>query len=60
MKALVGAGGRVDKKDSAGNTALMYASREGHANTVRALISLGARPNERNLTNETPIHFSGK
>ncbi len=60
VKALVGAGGRVDKKDSAGNTPLMYTSREGHANTIRALITLGAKPSECNLTKETPIHFAAR
>ena len=60
MKSLVAAGGRVDKKDSAGNTPLMYAAKEGHGHVIRTLIQLGALANERNMTKETPMHFAAR
>ncbi|MFE1450678.1 ankyrin repeat domain-containing protein [Streptomyces olivaceoviridis] len=45
----------VDARDEAGNTLLMLAAYHGHADTVRALIALGADPDLRNARDQSPI-----
>ncbi|WP_406727567.1 ankyrin repeat domain-containing protein [Streptomyces sp. GD-15H] len=45
----------VDVTDAAGNTLLMLAAYHGHADTVRALLSLGADPDLRNARDQAPI-----
>ncbi|MFG2357019.1 ankyrin repeat domain-containing protein [Streptomyces sp. NPDC048521] len=45
----------VDTVDAAGNTLLMLAAYHGHADTVRALIALGADPDLRNARDQSPI-----
>ncbi|MFI2378285.1 ankyrin repeat domain-containing protein [Streptomyces sp. NPDC018964] len=45
----------VDTRDPAGNTLLMLAAYHGHADTVRALIRLGADPDLRNARDQAPI-----
>lgn len=45
----------VDVTDEAGNTLLMLAAYHGHADTVRALLRLGADPDLRNARDQAPI-----
>ncbi|MFF3606735.1 ankyrin repeat domain-containing protein [Streptomyces sp. NPDC002463] len=45
----------VDAADTAGNTLLMLAAYHGHADTVRALLRLGADPDQRNDRDQAPI-----
>ncbi|MFF8910789.1 ankyrin repeat domain-containing protein [Streptomyces olivaceoviridis] len=45
----------VNAADEAGNTLLMLAAYHGHADTVRALIALGADPDLRNARDQTPL-----
>ncbi|WP_432056731.1 ankyrin repeat domain-containing protein [Streptomyces sp. bgisy022] len=45
----------VDVTDAAGNTLLMLAAYHGHADTVRALLRLGADPDLRNDRDQSPI-----
>ncbi|WP_018567742.1 ankyrin repeat domain-containing protein [Streptomyces sp. PsTaAH-124] len=45
----------VDVGDPSGNTLLMLAAYHGHADTVRALIRLGADPDLRNARDQTPL-----
>ncbi|MET7518970.1 ankyrin repeat domain-containing protein [Streptomyces sp. NPDC005480] len=45
----------VDAADLVGNTLLMLAAYHGHADTVRALIRLGADPDLCNARDQTPI-----
>ncbi|MGW3498655.1 ankyrin repeat domain-containing protein [Streptomyces sp. NPDC001020] len=45
----------VNVSDAAGNTLLMLAAYHSHADTVRALIRLGADPDLRNTRDQTPI-----
>ncbi|MFF0478825.1 ankyrin repeat domain-containing protein [Streptomyces sp. NPDC004284] len=45
----------VDAADTAGNTLLMLAAYHGHADTVRALLRLGADPDLCNHRDQTPI-----
>ncbi|GGT77850.1 hypothetical protein GCM10010207_87610 [Streptomyces atratus] len=45
----------VDVSDAAGNTLLMLAAYHGHADTVRALVRLGADPDVCNARDQTPI-----
>ncbi|MEW2288507.1 ankyrin repeat domain-containing protein [Streptomyces sp. NPDC047841] len=45
----------VDTADAAGNTLLMLAAYHGHADTVRALIALGADPDLRNARDQSPV-----
>ncbi|MGW0858434.1 ankyrin repeat domain-containing protein [Streptomyces sp. NPDC002690] len=51
----VGHGLPVDVRDPGGNTLLMLASYHGHADTVRALLALGADPDLRNLRDQSPL-----
>ncbi len=45
----------VDVRDAAGNTLLMLAAYHSHAETVRALLGLGADPDLRNDRDQSPI-----
>ncbi|WP_331737730.1 ankyrin repeat domain-containing protein [Streptomyces sp. NBC_00019] len=45
----------VNASDTAGNTLLMLAAYHGHADTVRALLRLGADPDQRNARDQAPI-----
>ncbi|MEU3148356.1 MULTISPECIES: ankyrin repeat domain-containing protein [unclassified Streptomyces] len=45
----------VDTADADGNTLLMLAAYHGHADTVRALIRLGADPDLRNARDQAPL-----
>ncbi|MFF4763220.1 ankyrin repeat domain-containing protein [Streptomyces sp. NPDC001276] len=45
----------ADTSDSADNTLLMLAAYHGHADTVRALLRLGADPDLRNARDQSPI-----
>lgn len=45
----------VDVRDASGNTLLMLAAYHGHADTVRALLGLGADPDLRNDRDQAPI-----
>ncbi|MFD6531028.1 ankyrin repeat domain-containing protein [Streptomyces sp. NPDC060184] len=45
----------VDVMDAGGNTLLMLASYHGHADTVRALLALGADPDLRNARDQSPL-----
>ncbi|MGP4045926.1 ankyrin repeat domain-containing protein [Streptomyces sp. 2A115] len=45
----------VNASDAAGNTLLMLAAYHGHADTVGALLRLGADPELRNARDQAPI-----
>ncbi len=45
----------VNASDTAGNTLLMLAAYHGHADTVRALLRLGADPDQRNARDQAPM-----
>ncbi|WAX80088.1 ankyrin repeat domain-containing protein [Streptomyces sp. KMM 9044] len=45
----------VDTADADGNTLLMLAAYHGHADTVRALVRLGADPDLRNARDQAPL-----
>jgi ankyrin repeat protein len=45
----------VDLQDKAGDSPLMLAACNGKVNTVRLLLSLGAKPTLRNRNNRTAI-----
>jgi ankyrin repeat protein len=45
----------VDVRDPSGNTLLMLAAYHGHAETVRALLRLGADPDLRNARDQSPL-----
>ncbi|MGY0067292.1 ankyrin repeat domain-containing protein [Streptomyces sp. QTS137] len=45
----------VNTADADGNTLLMLAAYHGHADTVRALIRLGADPDLRNARDQAPL-----
>lgn len=55
-RMLVGEGALVDKRNSTDDyTALMYAARNGQADTVLSLIGSGADVNAANIHGETPL-----
>ncbi|MBO1329880.1 ankyrin repeat domain-containing protein [Streptomyces sp. VRA16 Mangrove soil] len=45
----------VDTADAGGDTLLMLAAYHGHADTVRALLRLGADPDLRNARDQSPV-----
>ena len=51
----VDAGVPVSLTDARGNTLLMLAAHEGHADTVAALLEQGADPNRLNDQGQTPL-----
>ena len=60
VKDLIKAGSKVNKKDSAGNTPLIYATCSGHVSVIKSLIKHGADPNDRNMTDEGALHFAAR
>jgi ankyrin repeat protein len=52
------AGRGIQARDASGNTALHYAARDGSAEVVRLLISLGADKTSRNITAESPADIA--
>jgi len=59
VKALLARGARVDAKDERrGQTALMWAAAEGHADVVQMLIEVGADFNARLSSGFTPLLFA--
>eukprot|EP00438_Fugacium_kawagutii_P008034 Skav209185 [mRNA] locus=scaffold1137:663386:672772:+ [translate_table: standard] len=48
----------VDHVDDLKQSALFYAAREGHANTIRLLLLKGANPNLRDSNGETAIFYA--
>lgn len=59
VKALVAHGARVDSKDERrGQTALMWAAAEGHAEVVEVLIEVGADFRARLASGFTPLLFA--
>lgn len=48
-------GEQVNQRDATGHTGLMWASRYGHAEIVRALLKRGADPNARSKEGETAL-----
>jgi ankyrin repeat protein len=59
VKALLARGGTVDAKDDRrGQTALMWAAAEGHADVVQTLIELGADVRLRLSSGFTPLLFA--
>ncbi len=55
VQALLDAGAEVDTKDPVfEQTALMFAAREGHLDTVKLLLARGADPNARNKVGDPP------
>ncbi|MDR2403116.1 MAG: ankyrin repeat domain-containing protein [Spirochaetaceae bacterium] len=48
----------IQARDASGNTALHYAARDGNAEVVRLLISLGADKSSRNITAESPADIA--
>ncbi len=57
VKTLLGKGVSVNARDNSGYTALHYASRAGHIDIVRLLLTNNADPNVRtNSGKDTPLH----
>mgnify|MGYP003341849727 CR=1 FL=1 len=50
---------RVDARNSAGETALMFAAAEGSPSAVRLLLDRGADPRVRTKRNETALGYAG-
>lgn len=48
----------INARDEFGNTALHWASVNGHIAVVRELIQKGADVNAKNKTNSTPLHLA--
>ncbi|CAL1160049.1 unnamed protein product [Cladocopium goreaui] len=48
----------INHGDALRQTALFYAARQGHADTIRFLISLGANPNVKDSNGETAMFFA--
>lgn len=58
IRTLVGlCSAEVDVTDQNGSTPLFYAVTLGHAESVSALCSLGANPNQQDRKGRTPTHF---
>ncbi|KUN18820.1 hypothetical protein AQJ23_39525 [Streptomyces antibioticus] len=55
LREFVAHGLPVDVCDPAGNSLLMLAAYHGHADTVRALLGLGADPDLRNDRDQSPV-----
>jgi ankyrin repeat protein len=55
LRAYVEGGVPVNLTDAAGNTLLMLASYHGHAETVSALVTLGADPDRTNDRGQSPL-----
>lgn len=54
-REITGEGGRSNVKSMGGMTALMFAAREGHLDTVRALVSAGADVNKVNESDRVSV-----
>eukprot|EP00435_Cladocopium_sp_Y103_P033703 s82_g8.t1 len=57
-KLLVDRGIGINHGDELNQTALFYAARQGHANTIRYLISKGAKPDAVDKNGETAMFFA--
>jgi len=55
VKAIIDNGADIEERDSAGNTALMIASKYSNAEPVKTLIALGANVNAKNDAGQTPL-----
>ncbi|XP_037094165.1 ankyrin repeat domain-containing protein 54-like [Pollicipes pollicipes] len=56
LASLVRAGADVNQADETGRTALHLAAQQCSSGMVAALLSLGARPNARDIVECTPLH----
>lgn len=57
VKTLLLHGASTEKRDIYGNTALHWASGQGHHHIVQTLLEFGADPNSGNNQLETPLHW---
>ena len=55
IKRMVGLGADIEKRDSSGDTPLLYACRRGVAHAVKELLACGADINVRDIYGHTPI-----
>ena len=51
-------GGALNAKDPSGNTILHYAARQGNTATISLLLSMGAKKETRNITDERPLDIA--
>jgi hypothetical protein len=58
LEALVHSSGSLDRADTDGLTALMYAVDGGHVNIVRSLVSASANVNCTDPTGSTALHYA--
>ncbi len=57
---LIKDGANLEKKDTFGYTALIWASRNGHVEVVKALLDAGAKVNEKNNDSYTALIWASK
>ena len=54
VKRLIQAGGDINIQDEYGNTALHFASREGHVEVITTLLAAGADKTIKDMDGQTP------
>jgi serine/threonine protein kinase len=60
LKELLGAGARVEDRDSDGDTALIYAAIDNRLEALKALLEAGAQVNARNDKGQSALSFAAQ